>query len=138
MKCIHFQKNKGRLRPRSIREYQLALQAKDAARCVASPSLWATMTKQKYDAQEEFWYMMQMGDCSLNWKVLCERVDVIEVDLEREVGNGAFTDAINDKWINGKSLMDLQMLENQEMLLPSTAVADMMVDKEWDNRALEQ
>ena len=83
MKCIHFQKNKGRLRPRSIREFQLALlQAKDAARCVASPSLWATMTKQKYDAQEEFWFMMQMGDCSLNWKVLCARVDVIEVDLE--------------------------------------------------------
>ena len=54
------------------------------------------------------------------------------------MGDGAFIDAINDKWINGKSLMDLQMLENQEMLLPSTAVADMMVDKEWDNRALEQ
>jgi len=106
--------------------------------CCEPLSLGNYMTKQKYDAQEEFWFMMQMGDCSLNWKVLCARVDVIEVDLEWEVGDGAFIDAINDKWINGKSLMDLQMLENQEMLLPSTAVADMMVDKEWDNRALEQ
>ena len=43
---------------------------------------------------------------------------------------------MNDKWIQGKSLIDLQASVNQEVIRPGAMVVDLMEDKEWSNDAL--
>jgi len=43
----------------------------------------------------------------------------------------------NDKWIHGKSLIDLQASINQEVMQPgATVVADLMMGKQWSSHAL--
>ena len=43
----------------------------------------------------------------------------------------------NDRWIHGKSLIDLQASINQEVMQPgATVVADLMMGKQWSSRAL--
>jgi len=47
-------KELGGLGLRTMKEYQLALQAKNSIRCIESSSLGATATKQKYGVRNEF------------------------------------------------------------------------------------
>ena len=41
-----------------MKDFQLALEAKNVVRCVKSDSLWATATKQKNGVKNEFWYFI--------------------------------------------------------------------------------
>ena len=54
----------------------------------------------KYGAQDEVWYLIQRPKCSWSWETLCEGAEVIEGDLEWEVGDGTDIDATNDKWVD--------------------------------------
>ena len=117
-------------------EYQPANQAKNVVRYVQSTSLRATSAKQEYGVQNEFWYLIQRPKSSWCWRAMCRGAEVIEKDREWEVGNGECIDAVNERWFQGKSMVDLQATIKQNMIQPGAVVADLMAGKGWSNRAL--
>ncbi|CAN1227539.1 Putative ribonuclease H protein At1g65750 [Linum grandiflorum] len=128
-------KSEGGLGLRDIRDFNLALTAKQAWRLTTSPdALWARVLKGKYFPRTDFLHANKGGRSSWIWASLCESRSTLDLGAFIAVGNGESIELKKDPWIASNKHMRFPGFTG-----PFEYVADWISYPrgEWDTTTIE-